>query len=76
MSSVVAEIEARIRSLSTAERAELIRAYIADMDGPADPDVERAWLEEASRRHRELADGSVKAPADRVFASLRSRLRR
>jgi putative addiction module component (TIGR02574 family) len=77
MSSAVAEIEARIRSLSAAERVELIRALIADMDGPADRDVEQAWLAEAQRRHRELADGSVKAvPGDRVFENLRARLKR
>jgi hypothetical protein len=77
MSSAIAEIEAKIRSLSAAEKTELIRTLIADMDGPADPDVERAWLEEAQRRHRELADGSVKAiQGARVFENMRARLKR
>jgi len=44
MSTVVAEIEAKIRSLSFEDKTELIRALIAELDGPADADVERAWL--------------------------------
>ncbi|MBI1865528.1 MAG: addiction module protein [Nitrospirae bacterium] len=77
MSTVVAEIEAKIRNLSLEDRAELIRALIADLDGPADADVERAWLEEAQRRHREVAGGKVQAvPGEQVFANLRSRLKR
>lgn len=77
MPGEVAEIEARIRALSTEEKAELIRALIADLDGPADADVESAWLEEAKRRHREIVEGKVKTvPGDRVFENLRSRLKR
>jgi putative addiction module component (TIGR02574 family) len=77
MSNDVAEIEARIRSLSTEEKAELIRGLIADLDGPAEAGVERAWLEEAQRRHREVAEGKVQAvPGERVFENLRARLKR
>ena len=50
---------------------------IAEIDGPPDPEVESAWLEEAQRRHRELATGRVRAvPGERVFENLRSRLGR
>lgn len=77
MSIVVAEIEAKIRSLSLEDKTELIRVLIAELDGPADADVERAWLEEAQRRHREVAEGRVQpVPGGRVFANLRSRLKR
>lgn len=77
MSTEVAEIEARIRSLSIEEKAGLIRALIAELDGPADADVEGAWLKEAQRRHREVVEGNVKpVPGDRVFANLRARLKR
>jgi putative addiction module component (TIGR02574 family) len=77
MSSVVAEIEAKVRTLSREDRAELIRALIAELDGPADADVEGAWLEEAKRRHREIIEGKVKpVPAERVFENLRARLKR
>jgi len=77
MGEDVAEIEAKIRALSAEERAELIRSLIADLDGPEEAGAERAWLEEAERRHRELLDGKVKGvPGERVFENLRSRLKR
>jgi putative addiction module component (TIGR02574 family) len=77
MSTVVAEIEAKIRSLSREDKIELIRALIAELDGPADPDVERAWLEEAQRRHREVTERKVQpVPGERVFENLRARLKR
>ena len=77
MSTAISEIEARIKLLSAAERDELLRTLIADIDGPADSDVERAWLDEAQRRYRELADGSVKGiPAEQVFENLKARLKR
>jgi putative addiction module component (TIGR02574 family) len=77
MSTVVAEIEAKIRSLSLEDKTELVRALIAELDGPADPDVERAWLEEAQRRYREVIEGKVQpVPGERVFENLRARLKR
>jgi putative addiction module component (TIGR02574 family) len=77
MSTNVAEIEAKIRSLSLEDKTELIRSLIADLDGPADADVEQAWLIEAQRRHSEIAEGKVKpVPAQRVFESLHARLKK
>ena len=77
MSSDVAEIEAKIRSLSFEDKAELLRVLISELDGPADADVERAWLIEAQRRHREIVEGKVKpVPAQRVFQNLRARLKK
>ncbi|GIL05024.1 MAG: addiction module protein [Burkholderiaceae bacterium] len=77
MSDVVAEIEAKIRSLSAEERADLIRALIGELDGPPDLGVEEAWMEEARRRQRELASGAVKGvPGKQVFENLRQRLKR
>jgi len=37
MSSAVAEIEAKVRTLSREDKAELIRALIAELDGPPTP---------------------------------------
>ena len=77
MSTNVAEIEAKIRSLTFEDKTELIRSLIADLDGPADADVERAWLLEAQRRHREIVEGKVEpVPAQRVFQNLRARLKK
>lgn len=76
MSTNVAEIEAKIRSLTFEDKTELIRFLIADLDGPADADVERAWVVEAQRRHREIVEGNVEpVPAQRVFQNLRARLK-
>jgi len=44
MSTAVAEIEAKIRSLSLEDKTELIRALIAEIDGPANADVECAFF--------------------------------
>lgn len=47
---------------------------IDERDAPADPNVERAWLETAQRRYRELVDGKVQGvPGPLVFARLRAR---
>ena len=77
MAHSVESIEKEIRSLSPAEKIELLRSLIAELDAPADSDVDRLWFEEAQRRHRELIEGKVEGiPGERVFDNLRSRLRR
>lgn len=76
MSTDVAEIEAKIRSLSLEDKTELIRTLIAELDGPVDTDVEVAWLEEAQRRRREIVEGQAKPiSGERVFENLRARLK-
>jgi len=76
MSPNMAEIEAKIRLLSQEDKAELVRALIADLDGPSDIGVEEAWIEESQRRQREVSEGKVApVPAEQVFAHLRSRLK-
>ena len=76
MSTAIAEIEAKIRTLSPEDKTELLRTLIAELDGLAEADVERAWLEEARRRNREIIDGHVHpVPGERVFRNLRSRLK-
>jgi hypothetical protein len=77
MAKAVKEIEQEIRALSGEERIELLRSLIAELDAPADPNVERAWLETSQRRYRELIEGKVKGvPGPLVFQRLRSRLGR
>jgi hypothetical protein len=76
MARAIADIEKDIRALSPDEKRELLRVLITELDTPSDPDVEKAWLEAAQRRHRELIEGSVKGiPGRLVFERLRSRLR-
>lgn len=75
MSKAIKDIEADIRLLSREDRAELLRSLVADLDLPADANVERAWLETSQRRYRELVEGKVKGvPGPLVFERLRSRL--
>lgn len=70
MSTTVAEIEAKVRALSSDEKADLIRSLIAELDGPPDADVQAARLEEAQRRHREIVEGKVRpVPGERGFAN-------
>ena len=75
MARAIAEIAKDIRALSLDEKKELLRALIEELDTPRDPDVEKAWLEAAQRRYRELLDGTVEGvPGRLVFERLRSRL--
>jgi len=75
MAKAIKDIEAEIRGLSSEDRINLLRTLIAELDAPADANVERAWLETAQRRYRELVEGKVKGvPGPLVFDRLRSRL--
>jgi putative addiction module component (TIGR02574 family) len=77
MSIAIEELKAKLRELSLEDKTELLRALIAELDGPADEDVEQAWLEEAQWRDQEIVDGKVQPiPGDQVFARLRARLKR
>lgn len=75
MARAVKELQQEIRSLSGEEKIELLRTLIAELDAPADPNVERAWLEASQRRYRELVEGKIKGvPGPLVFERLRARL--
>jgi putative addiction module component (TIGR02574 family) len=77
MASALEKIQEEIRSLSTSEKEELLRSLWAELDGPADPEVDAAWLEEARRRDLELDQGLVESiPAEEVFRRLRSTLKK
>jgi putative addiction module component (TIGR02574 family) len=77
MARTVSELEREIRGLAPADQERLFRVLLEELDGPADPDVEEAWLEEVKRRSRELDDGTVKTiPGDEVFTRLREALKR
>ena len=76
MARAVSEIEKEIRSLARPEQEQLLRALLEELDGPADPDAERAWLDEVQRRSADFDAGLMKAiPAAEVFQRVRSRLK-
>ena len=77
MSRGLTEIERDIRALSDDDRARLLRALIAELDGPADADADQAWLEESEKRLAEIDSGAVGVvPAESVFEEARSLLRK
>lgn len=77
MARAVSEIEAEIRALAPGDQERLLRALLDELDGPADPEAERAWLDEARRRSRELDKGDVSpSPASEAFARARSDLKK
>lgn len=68
MARVIANIENEIRHLARPEQERLLRALLEELDGPIDPDADRAWLAEVQRRSAEFDAGLVKTiPADEVF---------
>lgn len=76
MARALAEIERDIRALSAHERAQLLKALISDLDAPADPDADRAWLEESERRLAQIESGKAKTvPGTDVLKEARSRLK-
>jgi putative addiction module component (TIGR02574 family) len=77
MARSVAIIQEEIRQLSVAEKEEVLRALLEELDGPPDPDVEAAWLEEVERRAREIESGQVQCvPAEEVFRKLDTLLKK
>ena len=59
MARAVSDIETETRALEPNDQEQLLRALLEELDGAADPDVDRAWLDEARRRSRELDSGAV-----------------
>jgi putative addiction module component (TIGR02574 family) len=77
MARAISIIEQEIRALSSSEKEELLRVLLEELDGPSDPGVDAAWLEESQRRSREIDAGTVQCvPADEVFAKVDALLKR
>jgi putative addiction module component (TIGR02574 family) len=76
MARKLEEIEADVQALGRDDKERLLEVLLDDV-GPADPEVERAWLEEVQKRSRELDEGTVTAVSwEEVAADVRSRLRK
>lgn len=75
MTRAVEDLEREIHALSDQDKIELLKVLLAELDAPGDPEVERAWLETAQRRYRELVEGSVQGiPGPETITRLRTRL--
>ena len=71
------QIQDEIRGLSTSDKEALLRALWEELDGPPDPGVDAAWLDEARRRDTELdASSADSVPAADVFERLRASLKK
>ena len=55
----VEELEKELVNLGEAEKKQLLKRLISDLDATQDDDVERAWLIEAQRRYQQLKEGVV-----------------
>jgi putative addiction module component (TIGR02574 family) len=79
MSARFDDLARQAMSLSREEKEALLRALIADLDGPpegSEEEIAQLWAEEARRRFDEYLRGEVQAiPADEVMAEARSRLK-
>ena len=60
-------------SLPAEERAHLARSLLGSLDGPAEAEIEAAWITEIEKRAKDLGDGSM-VPVD--WAAARERIRR
>jgi putative addiction module component (TIGR02574 family) len=70
MARALSEIENEIRNLARPEQEQLLRALLEELDGPADPDAERAWLDEVQRRSADFDAGLVKSiPAEKCSSA-------
>jgi putative addiction module component (TIGR02574 family) len=77
MARRIAQIEEEIRALSISDKELLMRTLWEELDGPPDPNVDAAWLEETRRRDTEIDEGVVELlPADEVFKRLEASLKK
>ena len=76
MAQSLDSIKIQIKALNSTEKAELLGVLVSELESATDNGVAQAWLEEAKRRHAELAEGTVSPiPASVVFQRARERLR-
>jgi hypothetical protein len=59
MSNVVAEIAEKIQLLSTAEKHEVLRMLLQEIDGGPDEDADEAWRNEVVRRVKAIRNGEA-----------------
>jgi Putative addiction module component len=78
MGSTLETLKRQIDDLAAADKAEILRMLVADLDKEGTTaGVAEAWVQEARRRNQELSSGTVQPiPASQVFAKARERLRR
>ena len=59
MSEQVAEIVEKFQLMSKAEKSELLRLLLKEIDGAADPDADEAWRDEISQQVQQIHSGQA-----------------
>jgi hypothetical protein len=59
MSTLVAEIAGKIQLLTSAEKNDLLRLLLLDIDGAVDPDADEAWRNEIVHRVKAIRNGEA-----------------
>ena len=73
MAKLVDDLQAEVLSLPPAERSLLLERLIVSLD--ADPEIQRAWMQEAQRRDSEIESGAVASvPGEEALARIRANL--
>jgi len=71
------KVRSEALNLSEAERAELAYNLVVSLDGPPDPDAEKAWDMEIMRRLSEIDSGTANLVDRKEFhRRMRARLNR
>ncbi|MAF84244.1 MAG: addiction module protein [Gammaproteobacteria bacterium] len=67
-------IYAEALALNKNEREALVRLLAPHGKDWIDPEIEKAWLDEITRREKEYAEGKIESiPAEEVFRELRKK---
>jgi putative addiction module component (TIGR02574 family) len=71
MAAELTQLFREAMELEDNDRATLAGLLIESLEGPEDPDVEKAWAAEVERRWQEIESGKVKTiPWDQVKQTL------
>ena len=77
MPTLVEELSARAKNLSSRDRARLAEELLDSLQGESDPDADVAWDREIERRVGEIEAGTVKLiAAEDVHAEARRLIQR
>lgn len=59
MSALVAEITAKFQLLTSAEKNDVLRVLLLEIDGAVDQDADEAWRSEIVRRVKAIRNGEA-----------------
>jgi hypothetical protein len=59
MSTLVAELAGKVKLLSSAEKNDLLRLLLLEIDGAVDPDADEAWRNEIVSRVKAIRNGEA-----------------